>query len=72
MLDQRTYYGFGGYPIRQRNGSRYAVPILGTLIKTARQDLLQIRVTGTLQAPEVQASAFNIFNTTVDDVKSEK
>ncbi len=32
LLDQRTYYGFGGYRILQRNGSSYAVPILGAQI----------------------------------------
>ncbi len=32
LLDQRTYYGFGGYRIEQRNGSSYAVPILGPQI----------------------------------------
>lgn len=32
LLDQRTYYGFDGYQILERNGSPYAVPILGPQI----------------------------------------
>jgi len=29
LLDQRTYYAFGGWQIIDRNGSQYAMPILG-------------------------------------------
>ena len=54
------------------NSAVDALPIFGGLIKSARQGLLQIRITGTLQAPKVQANAFNIFSTTVDDVKPAK
>ncbi len=36
LLDQRTYYGFGGYRILQRNGSSYAVPILGVADRPGR------------------------------------
>ncbi|WP_425602411.1 TonB-dependent receptor [Luteibacter aegosomatis] len=32
LLDERTYYGFDGYRILDRNGSSYAVPILGPQI----------------------------------------
>jgi hypothetical protein len=32
FLDERTYYGFNGWDIKQRNGSSYAVPILGPQI----------------------------------------
>lgn len=32
LLDERTYYGFDGYQILERNGSPYAVPILGPQI----------------------------------------
>jgi len=32
LLDQRTYYAFGGWDIRTRNGAQYAVPILGPQI----------------------------------------
>ncbi|WP_111266183.1 TonB-dependent receptor [Marilutibacter maris] len=30
LLDERTYYGFDGWEIRERDGVQYAVPILGT------------------------------------------
>lgn len=29
LLDERTYYAFGGWDILERNGSQYAMPILG-------------------------------------------
>jgi hypothetical protein len=45
-----------------------AVPIFGDLIRGARQDLMQIRVRGTLEEPKVGASAFNTITTTVDEV----
>ncbi len=32
LLDERTYYAFNGWNIQQRNGSSYAVPILGPQI----------------------------------------
>jgi outer membrane receptor protein involved in Fe transport len=32
LLDERTYYGFDGYQILDRNGSPYAMPILGPQI----------------------------------------
>jgi hypothetical protein len=44
------------------------VPILGDLVQTAKQELLQIHVKGTLQEPKVSASAMNTFTTTVDEV----
>ena len=30
LLDERTFYGFDGWEIRERDGVQYAVPILGT------------------------------------------
>jgi hypothetical protein len=32
LLDQRTYYAFGGWDIQQHNGADYALPILGPQI----------------------------------------
>ena len=32
LLDARTYYGFEGWEIRERNGVEYAFPILGELL----------------------------------------
>ena len=32
LLDARSYYGFGGWEIRERDGVQYAVPILGEFI----------------------------------------
>ena len=49
-----------------------SVPVFGPLFKSARQDLLQIKVRGTLQEPTVKAQAFNTFTTTVDEVMKGK
>lgn len=55
------------------NSATDAVPIFGDLIKGARQDLLQIRVKGSLEEPKVGASALNTMTTTIDEVlKGEK
>lgn len=50
------------------NSAADAVPIFGDLIRGARQDLLQIRIKGSLEEPKVGASAFNTITTTVDEV----
>jgi hypothetical protein len=44
------------------------LPIIGDLISSARHELLQINVTGTLQSPKVSATAMNTFTTTIDQV----
>ncbi len=44
------------------------LPIIGDIISSARHELLQIDVAGTLEAPKVSASAMNTFTTTVDQV----
>ena len=44
------------------------VPLLGDLMQSARNELLQVHVRGTLQEPKVSASSFNTFTTTIDEV----
>jgi hypothetical protein len=44
------------------------LPFIGDLLQTARQELLQIQVRGTLQDPKVSATSLNTFTTTVDEV----
>jgi hypothetical protein len=44
------------------------LPVIGDLINSARHELLQINVAGTLQAPKVSASSMNTFTTTIDQV----
>jgi hypothetical protein len=44
------------------------LPIIGDLLTSARHELLQIHVNGTLQDPKVSASAMNTFTTTIDQV----
>ncbi|HEX8523456.1 MAG TPA: hypothetical protein VF669_14480 [Tepidisphaeraceae bacterium] len=44
------------------------VPLLGDLVQSAKQELLQIHVKGTLQEPKVSATAMTTLTTTVDEV----
>jgi hypothetical protein len=44
------------------------LPILGDILQTAKQELLQIHVKGTLKEPKVSATAMNTVTTTVDEV----
>jgi hypothetical protein len=44
------------------------LPIVGDLLTTAKNELLQIHVTGKLEQPKVSASSINTFQTTVDEV----
>jgi hypothetical protein len=37
-------------------------------LQTARHELLQIHVRGTLQDPKVSATSMNTFTTTIDEV----
>lgn len=50
------------------NEAADAVPIFGDLVRGVSKDLLQVKVRGTLQEPKVQAQAFNMFSTTVDEI----
>lgn len=44
------------------------LPIVGDLLTTAKNELLQIHVTGKLEQPKVSASSINTFQTTIDEV----
>ncbi len=44
------------------------LPLVGDLMQSARNELLQIHVRGTLQEPKVSASSFNTLTTTIDEV----
>jgi hypothetical protein len=44
------------------------LPIVGDIIHTAKNELLQIHITGTLQDPKVSANPANTVTTTVDEV----
>lgn len=44
------------------------LPVIGDILQGARNEMFQIRVTGTVQAPKVRASSFNTFQTTIDEV----
>lgn len=44
------------------------LPIIGDFIQGARNELLQLRVRGTLQEPKVGAAAFGTLTTTIDEV----
>lgn len=44
------------------------IPFVGDIIQSARHELLQIYVRGSLQEPKVSARAFNTITTTIDEV----
>lgn len=44
------------------------IPFVGDIIQSARHELLQIHVRGSLQEPKVSARAFNTITTTIDEV----
>lgn len=50
------------------NPNGLKLPFLTDLWQGARHEFLQIHVNGTVQAPQVTASALNTFTTTVDEV----
>jgi hypothetical protein len=50
------------------NPTLIALPVIGPLIHSAKEELLKIRVNGTIQQPKVSASSFDTITTTVDEV----
>jgi len=46
------------------------IPILSDLVRSARNELLQIQVRGSIQEPQVTAKSMNTLTTTVDEVFS--
>ncbi|MDP9174815.1 MAG: hypothetical protein M3O30_13260 [Planctomycetota bacterium] len=50
------------------NPTLISLPIVGPLLHSAKQELLKIRVNGTIQEPKVTASTFDTVTTTVDEV----
>jgi hypothetical protein len=50
------------------NPTLVSLPVVGPFIHGAKQELLKIHVSGTIQEPKVSASSFNTITTTVDRV----
>ena len=44
------------------------IPIVGDIAQAAKHELLQIHVRGTLEDPQVSATAVNTVSTTIDEV----
>jgi hypothetical protein len=53
------------------NATLVNLPLVGALIRGAKQELLRIHVSGTIDQPVVSASSFNTITTTVDQVLSD-
>jgi len=72
VMQGNGWLDFGTRQVRMTltmgNPATDAVPIFGELFRGVRQDMLQIRVRGSLEEPKVGASAFNTLTTTVDEV----
>jgi hypothetical protein len=50
------------------NPTLISLPVVGPLIHGAKQELLKIHVSGTIQQPTVSAHSFDTITTTVDQV----
>jgi len=50
------------------NAALVALPVVGPLLHSAKEELLKIHVEGTIQQPKVSASSFDTITTTVDQV----
>jgi hypothetical protein len=50
------------------NPNAWKIPFLHELLQGARQEFLQIRVSGTVQEPKVKGNMMNTFSTTIDEV----
>jgi len=48
------------------------IPVVGELLDLAKHELLQIRVTGTINEPQVRAKSMNTFTTTIEEVFGER
>jgi hypothetical protein len=71
-MDGYGYIDFADKQVRLTlntdDGNWDKLPIVGDLLRGAKQELLQIHVRGTLEEPKVEAKSFNTFQTTVDEV----
>jgi len=74
VMSGNGWMDFGSKQVRMNftteNPNLPTLPIIGGLINSARNELLQIQVRGTIQSPKVSAAAMHTFTTTVDEVFS--
>ena len=74
LMSGAGYMDFGSKKVRMNfttdNANLPQIPLLHELWQGAKQELLQIQVRGTIQAPKVGAASFHTFTTTVDEVFS--
>jgi hypothetical protein len=54
--------------LNTENPDAWSVPLINKLVRRAREELLQIRIKGSLEEPKVQALTFPTFQTTLDKV----
>jgi hypothetical protein len=76
LMSGNGWLDFGTKQVRMNfttaNPNLPHVPLISELVQGARQELLQIRVRGSVQDPKVSAGSFHTFTTTVDEVFSGK
>ncbi len=74
VMSGTGWLDFGSKQVRMNftteNPNLPTLPLIGNLISSAKQELLQIQVRGTVQSPKVSAASMHTFTTTVDEVFS--
>ena len=72
MMNGTGYLDFGTKQVRLNlttdNPAGFKIPFITDLWRSARQELLSIRVEGTVQDPKVQPSSMGVITTTIDQV----
>ena len=56
------------FTLNTENPDALSIPLIGTLVRRAQKELLEIRIRGTLQEPQVQASSLPTFQATLSEV----
>jgi hypothetical protein len=74
VMSGNGWLDFGSKQVRMNftteNPNLPTLPVIGGLINSAKNELLQIQVRGTVQSPKVSAASMHTFTTTVDEVFS--
>lgn len=72
LMSGSGWLDFGTKKVRMTfltdNPNAWKIPFISEILAGARQEFMQIQVSGTVQEPKVRGSLMNTFTTTVDEV----